>query len=185
MTATRRGRSPSLGTALLLVALAGACSKDAPPPAGRSTAGGAVPPGGATAPLAPADSSQCPEDGRWRLCSVVDRLEDAGLVPVKQDEPVRRPFFSVPGTAYKVAHGDLAVFVYEDPAALARDVAALDTVRIAPKGATAGDWPVTRPAFIRSANMVAVYSAVSETQIERVQLALAAGPPQPNPDARR
>ena len=184
MTATRRGRSPSLGTALLLVALAGACSKDAPPPAGRSTAGGAVPPGGATAPLAPADSSQCPEDGRWRLCSVVDRLEDAGLVPQKQDDPARHPFFSVPGTAFKVARGDLEVFVYPDAGAAERDVAALDTVRVAPKGET-GPWHMPRPTFIHSANLIAVYQTLSETQAERVQLALGAGPPQANPDAKR
>lgn len=137
-------------------------ASEAPTPAGSRT---------------PGDSTACPDDGRWRLCSVVDRLEDAGLVLVKQDEPARHPFFSVPGTAYKVARGDLEVFLYDDAAAVARDVGALDTVRVAPKGET-GPWR-TRPAFIRSANMIAVYMSLNEAQMERVQLALGAGPPQP------
>jgi hypothetical protein len=115
---------------------------------------------------------------------VVDRLQDAGLVPQKQDEPARHPFFSVPGTAFKVARGDLEVFVYPDAGAAERDVAALDTVRVAPKGET-GPWRTPRPTFIHSANLIAVYQTLSETQAERVQLALGAGPPQPNPDAKR
>jgi hypothetical protein len=170
--------------ALLVVA---ACGKDAPPradSAAASGAGGSATPAAAAAPLTPGDSTNCPEDGRWRLCSVVDRLQDAGLVPQKQDEPARHPFFSVPGTAYKVARGDLEVFVYPDAGAAARDVAALDTVRVAPKGET-GPWRMPRPTFIRSANLIAVYQTLSETQAERVQLALGAGPPQANPDAKR
>jgi hypothetical protein len=144
----------------------------------------AAAPAGRPAPIpAPGDSTACPEDGRWRLCSVVDRLEDAGLVPKKQEEPVKHEFFSVPGTAFKVARGDLEVFIYDDVAAVARDVAALDTVRVAPTGEL-GPWR-TRPAFIRSANLIAVYVSMSETQIERVQLALGAGPPQPKPDGAR
>ena len=176
--------APLLGLASLL--LVAACDRERGGARPDSTAAGG-PPGAAAAPLPPlaaGDSTSCPEDGRWRLCSVVDRLEDAGLVPQKQDEPVRRPFFSVPGTAFKVARGDLEVFVYEDPAALARDLAAIDTVKIAPKGETP-PWKVLRPSFIHSANLVAVFQSTSETQSERVELALGAGPPQPNPDARR
>jgi hypothetical protein len=168
---------------LVVVLLAAACGKDAPPRADSAATAASAASASAVAPPA-GDSTSCPEDGRWRLCSVVDRLEDAGLVPQQQDEPARHPFFSVPGTAYKVARGDLEVFVYPDAGAAARDVAALDTVRVAPKGET-GPWRMPRPTFIHSANLIAVYQTLSETQAERVQLALGAGPPQPNPDARR
>jgi hypothetical protein len=161
------------------------CGGEEPRPAGSDAAGGRTA-GGATpgaAAAAPGDSTACPEDGRWRLCSVVDRLEDAGLVPQPQDAPVRRPIFSVSGTAYKVARGDLEVFVYDDPRALERDVAALDTVQVAPKGQR-GDWSAP-PTFIRSANMVAVFASHNDRQIERVQLALGAGPPQPKDGGAR
>ena len=177
------------GGALALLALsllAAACGTSGSPRSDSTaaTANGAATSAAATAPFTPGDSAHCPEDGRWRDCSVVKRLRDAGLVPQKQDAPARHPFFSVAGTAYKVARGDLEVFVYPDEAALARDLAALDTVRIAPKGET-GPWHMPRPTFIHSANLLAVFQTLSETQAERVQLALAAGPPQPNPDAKR
>ena len=38
-----------------------------------------------------------------------------------------------------------------------------------------------RPTFIRSGNMVAIFLSLNDRQIERVQLALGAGPPQPKP----
>jgi hypothetical protein len=167
---------------VLALLVAAACGgRDAPERADSVASRGTATP---AAPFTPGDSTNCPEDGRWRVCSVEKRLKDAGLVPQKQDEPARHPFFSVPGTAYKVARGDLEVFVYPDDAALARDLAALDTVRVAPKGET-GPWRMPRPTFIHSANLLAVYQSLSETQNERIGLALGAGPPQPNPDARR
>ena len=171
------GRRTAAVLGALGVTLLVACGGDKDGDARRDAAAKAGAAATAAGPLTPGDSTSCPEDGRWRLCSVVDRLEDAGLVPQKQEAPARHPFFSVPGTTYKVARGDLEVFVYEDPAVLARDVAALDTVRVAPKG-TPGDWSAP-PTFIRSANMVAVFLSANERQIERVQRALGAGPPQP------
>ena len=176
----RGGGALTLLSASLLTA---ACGGSGSPRTDSAAAPGAATPAAAAAPLTPGDSANCPQDGRWRDCSVVKRLRDAGLVPQKEDEPARHPFFSVPGTAYKVARGDLEVFVYPDEGTLARDLAALDTVRVAPKGET-GPWHMPRPTFIHSANLIAVYQTLSETQAERVQLALGAGPPQPSPGAK-
>src|SRR3712207_9555846 len=49
-------------------------------------------------PISPrtAAGDDCPRTGRWELCNVRRRLEDAGLVPQPRDS-IRPPYFSVPG----------------------------------------------------------------------------------------
>lgn len=123
----------------------------------------------------------CLHDGRWRVCSLVDRLERSGLViPAPEADSARYEFLGVPGVRYKVRYGELQAFVYDDTARLARDVAALDTVHVSPKGTTRHwDAPVT---FVRSGNLAVVLLTGNEHLVERVQLAVQAGPPQPNPD---
>ena len=88
---------------------------------------------------------------------------------------MRHDFLSVPGRSYTLGRAELQVFVYPDSTGAARDAAALDTVRVEPKNAAA-TWQV-RPTFIRSANLIALLISTNERQIERVQLALTAGPP--------
>ena len=124
---------------------------------------------------------RCTHDGLWRVCSLVDRLEKAGLVPRVDSTapPEHLPFFHAPGTVVHLGLGELHTFVYDDTAALARDIAALDTTRVAPRGGTY-TWSST-PTFVRSGNLAAVLLTPNERQIERIQLALEAGPPQPNP----
>jgi hypothetical protein len=100
---------------------------------------------------------------------VVTRLE--GGTP-------RRPGFTVAPTAYTLGHSRLEVFVYPDEAALARDVAGIDTLTASPRGRPSEwDAPVI---FVRSANVVAVFVTDSPVQAERLTLAITAGPPQPN-----
>ena len=72
-----------------------------------------------------------------------------------------------------LGRAELQVFLYPDSSVVARDLAALDTVRVARPG-EAGRWQV-RPTFMRSANLVALLLSTNERQIERVQLALTAG----------
>ncbi len=118
------------------------------------------------------------------MCSLVDRLDKAGLVPRVDSTtpPERLPFFHAPGTVVHLGLGELHTFVYDDTAALARDVAAFDTARVAPRG---GRYPwSSTPTFVRSANLAAVLLTPNERQIERIQLALEAGPPQPRPAER-
>lgn len=168
---------------------AGACG------GGESAPGAAARPTAASAPVTPVTSATtggpagdtappgtCPHDGRWRRCSVAERLEQAGLAP-RPDTVARAPvpFLSAPDTAFRVALGTVRAFVYSDTARLARDLAGVDMARVAPRGGRDFDWPV-RPTFVRSANLVAVILVTNERQLERVQLALEAGPPQRNPD---
>jgi hypothetical protein len=115
---------------------------------------------------------------------VIERLEQSGLVPRLDTAgpPARAPFLTAPATRVRLGRGAVQAYIYDDTAQLARDVAALDTVRVAPRGGTF-DWEVP-PTFVRSANLVAVLLTQNEHQIERVRLALEGGPPQPDP-ARR
>ncbi len=193
--ARRRGARGAWGAAVVVAGVVG-CGRGADTPAPRSAKAGrvATPPGpeaaapgatgGGTVGGAAAGQGACPHDGRWRPCSVVERLEQSGLVPrVDTGGPAPRvPFLGVPATRVRLGRGALHAFVYDDTAQLARDVAALDTVRVAPRGETF-DWDVP-PTFVRSANLVAVLLTQNEHQIERVRLALEGGPPQPDPDRR-
>jgi hypothetical protein len=96
---------------------------------------------------------------------------------VKQGESPKRPGFTVTPVVYGVGRGRLEVFIYDDEAALERDIAKMDTVRVAPIGATA-TWE-TPPLLIRSGNLAAVFLTDSPQQAERLALALTAGAPQP------
>lgn len=133
-------------------------------------------------PTATADAgarafSPCPRTGKWALCSVEKRLERSGFVvrPVPGDSP-RRAGFSVAPAVYKLGQSRLEVFIYADEASLARDVAKLDTVTVAPRDA-ANSWGGI-PTFVRSGNLVAVFLTDNATQAERLTLALTAGAPQ-------
>jgi len=158
--------------ALVLVAVAaiGCGGRDAPRDSAATSSAGTV------SASAPTSAGKCPHSGLWSLCGVRERLDHAGLVPLPPaDSVVRRAFFATPGVRYALGPAELEVFVYPDAAAAARDVAALDTVTVAPRGQRA-DWP-SPPTFIRSANLIAILLTPNERQIERVQLALTAGPP--------
>jgi hypothetical protein len=79
--------------------------------------------------------------------------------------------------AYSLGRSHLEVFIYGDEAALARDMAKIDTVLVAPPG-VATLWEGT-PLLIRSGNLAAVFVGDNPRQAERLTLALTAGAPQP------
>lgn len=81
-------------------------------------------------------------------------------------------------TAYTLGHARLEVFIYPDEAALARDIARIDTLTVSPRGKP-NAWFAT-PTFVRSANLAAVFLTDSPVQAERLTLAITAGAPQPN-----
>ena len=139
----------------------------------------ASPPAAARAP-APGDPS-CPRTGLWQPCALVDRIVHAGLSFKPLDDSVRVPFFSVPGVQYRVAATDtMVVFFFPDSLALAKAIAPLDTVRMALPADSLSPWP-SRPSVIRSGNLLALYFAKSERQVERLRLAITAGAPAPAP----
>jgi hypothetical protein len=120
----------------------------------------------------------CLPTGLWALCSVEKRLTQSGFVVRRNDSaPPARSGFTVQPTVYTLGHSRLEVFLYPSAAAVARDVAKLDTVRIAPVGG-ANTWEGT-PTFVRSANVLAVFMTDNPQSAERVSLALTAGAPQP------
>ena len=124
--------------------------------------------------------SPCPRTGKWALCSVEKRLQQAGFVVRPADGvALRRAGFSVVPTAYTLGHARLEVFVYPDESALARDIAGIDTLTASPRGRPSV-WE-TAPTFVRSANLAAVFLTDSPVQAERLTLAITAGAPQPNP----
>jgi hypothetical protein len=125
-------------------------------------------------------SSPCPRTGKWALCSVEKRLQQAGFVVRPADGVApRRAGFSVAPSAYTLGHARLEVFVYPDESALGRDIAGIDTLTASPRG-RASVWE-TAPTFVRSANLAAVFLTDSPVQAERLTLAITAGAPQPNP----
>jgi hypothetical protein len=122
--------------------------------------------------------SACPHTGMWAICSVENRLRQSGFVAKRvEGKPPARAGFSVTPIIYTLGSSRLEVFLYPDEAALARDIAKLDTVTVAPIG-TAGSWE-TPPLLIRSGNLAAILLSQKPRQAERLSLALTAGAPQP------
>jgi hypothetical protein len=123
-------------------------------------------------------SSTCPRTGKWAPCSVEKRLRQSGFVvtPVP-GAPPRRAGFSVAPVVYRLGRARLEVFIYGDETSVARDVAKLDTVTVAPRGSV-GRWGGT-PTFVRAGNLVAVFLTDNPTHADRLTLALTAGAPQP------
>jgi hypothetical protein len=126
-----------------------------------------------------ANSSPCPRTGQWALCSLEKRLRQSGFVVTRAPgESARRPGFSVAPTAYTLGHSHLEVFLYPSEAALARDIAGVDTVTASPRGRSSS-WDMP-PTFVRSVNLAAVLLTDSPVQAERLTLAITAGAPQPD-----
>jgi hypothetical protein len=121
----------------------------------------------------------CPRTGQWALCSVERRLVQSGFVIRRvEGAPPRRAGFSVLPAVYTLGRSRLEVFLYPSEAALAADVAKIDTLSAAPRGAK-NPWPFFSPTFVRSANLAAVFLTDNPTQAERLTLAITAGAPQP------
>jgi hypothetical protein len=112
-------------------------------------------------------------NGLWTIASIEKRLDLQGMVPRRLPAPVSYPFLTVPGTAYQLGNAELQVFIYEDAAALARDVSRLDTTTVSPREAPM-QWP-RKATLITNANLAAILLGENALQIERVQRAVMAG----------
>lgn len=166
----RAGRALAFALAL---AGAGGCGGNAAKDRADSAAIAA-----AVAPAAPRRAAaDCPRDGKWRACSITKRLEDAGLVPHQLPDTTRVPFLTPAGSTWSVSQVELRIFLYDSVAQADREALALDPIRVAPRGGTHA-WG-SPAVLVHSANLIAVLLSQSDRQTERVQLALEAGPPQP------
>ena len=174
----RRATALAALAALLVAAACGGSDRGQQAGAGRPEA--PTPNGGpaiAAAPTATTDAKGCVHDGRWRPCGFVDRLERSGFVVETRPDTVRYEFLAPTGVRYSLGRGEAQAFFYEDTTALARDVAGLDTLRVAPKGTTR-HWDLPA-ALVRSGNLLVIVLSGNEHLVERVQLAVEAGAPQP------
>jgi hypothetical protein len=113
-------------------------------------------------------------EGDWKQCSIAKRLTDAGFVPIDKGA-APSGLFSVPGTTYALGPSTLHVYLFPTASALKKEMAGIDTVAVAPRGATAS-WPLP-PTLITSNNVAAVLISDNARLIERVQLAITAGLP--------
>ncbi len=77
---------------------------------------------------------------------------------------------------YTLGRARVELFVYADEASLARDLAGMDTVALAPRGSVT-PWETT-PVLVRSGNLAAVLLSQNQRQVERFSLAITAGAPQ-------
>jgi hypothetical protein len=118
----------------------------------------------------------CPATGSWHLCSVVARLDRAGLAPRQQSGQILEPPLSSTGVAVLLGKSELRIFLYADRAARERDQAKLDTAKY-----VTASRPLSmqvEPTLIVSENLLAILRSRSDHQRERVSDALTAGPPQ-------
>jgi hypothetical protein len=175
------------GSALLALAVVAACSRSSPDAADAASAtptnsageSASLPSSAASGAAAGSrPTAKCPRTGLWATCSVETRLGQAGFVVRRLTETApRRAGFSVAPVAYNLGRTRLEVFIYPSESALAADMARIDTVTAAPRGAR-NPWLMI-PTFVHSANLAAVFLTDNPTQAERLTLALTAGAPQP------
>jgi hypothetical protein len=118
----------------------------------------------------------CPPTNAWQLCSVVERLERAGLAPRQEAGRVLESPLSASGVAFRVGRSELRVFLYADRASRERDQAKLAKGKYV--GATEPLSIDVEPTLIVSENLLAILRSRNDHQRERVYDALTAGPPQ-------
>lgn len=133
-------------------------------------------PASASAPPAP---TQCPADGKWAQCSVLYRLDRAGVAP-RLDSTAKPEEKRLSGQGFVVKVGQMAsldVFLYPDSAARVADEAKLDRKEFV--NATAAQTIRRERTLIENGNLIALLTSLNERQRERVADALLAGAPQP------
>jgi hypothetical protein len=170
--------------ALVAVAAASAaCRENASEERGQSAATvvdtGAV---GATGAARASAKPLCSATGAWQVCSVVERLDRAGLAPRQGPGGVQEAPLSAPGVAILLGRSELRIFLYADRAARERDQAKLASTKY-----VAASEPLSmqaEPTLIASENLLAILRSRNDHQRERVSDALTAGPPQ-RPGTRR
>jgi len=160
---------------LALALILAACSRDKEPQTDTSIA--AVTPTAEAPTPVQRISNPCAHTGLWSECSLERRLKQSGFVVKKLDESPARPGFTINPVVYSLGASRLEVFFYADEASVNKDLVALDTIAVTPRGAQS-PWP-SAPVLIRSANLAAVLLTQNQRQAERVVLAITAGAPQP------
>lgn len=122
-------------------------------------------------------NSPCPPDGRWKECSLTERLLRAGMGVHLDSAPARDSAIARAGLLYHIGHSTLRVFLFADSVERKAAVAKLDTTGFIDYMATQVYPP--RTSMLQSANLLALLVSQSETQRQRIGDAITAGAPQP------
>jgi hypothetical protein len=162
-----------LGIRMTAFVVAAACSKAEPPP--RADTQTAAPAPVAAAPGDPA----CPQTGLWAECSVLYRLERAGLAP-RIDSTAGPQAKTLTGRVLMLRIGlsaQLELHLYAD--SMARVAASKTLDRSSYVSGTTPQTVKREKTLIESANVIGLLTSINAHQRERVSDALIAGPPQP------
>ncbi len=161
---------------LVLAGLAALVACDKPAKESRSPETHAASP--APSGLGPGDP-RCPATGFWAECSVLYRLERAGLAP-HVDSTGTADEKGLSGRRLLVKFGAtsrLEVFLYPDSTARIADATHLDRSTLV--GATGQQTIRRERTLIENANLIGLLSSINDRLRERVSDALTAGAPQP------
>lgn len=131
--------------------------------------------------VASAPLPMCAATGHWESCTVFDRLTRAGLAPQRADS-IRMPFLRVAGETWRLGSATIHIFRYRDSVTRHADFMALDSTRARPTTDTGTTWSGT-PTTLVNDNLLAILLSDNAEQVERVTLALTAGPPPKAPSA--
>jgi hypothetical protein len=165
--------------AVLAIAIAGCSGASA-----KSDSASARRNGDSTQPasvLSAAPGPACPATGLWARCSVLYRLERAGLAPhLDSTAKVDEKSIGAGAESFVVKIGvqaRLEVFLYPDSVARISDAQKLDRTQFV--NATAEQTIKRERTLIENANLVGLLTSINSHQRERVSDALTAGAPQP------
>lgn len=148
------------------------CEKSKTPPVSSAS----VPPA-PTVAAGPADS-KCPATGQWAECSVLYRLERAGLAPHADSTatPAEKALTGRPLLLKIGLTASLELYFYPDSTARVADAKKLDRTQFVVPGA---QQTIKRErTLIENANLIGLLTSINDHQRERVADALTAGPPQ-------
>lgn len=106
---------------------------------------------------------------QWTVAEALARLRAAGMQPAIRGE-IRQPFLAVPGAVIRLESAEIQVYLYGDAGAAGRDVARLDTSRVAPPEMMI-TW-IAPPSLIWHNNLLAIVLTRDAGLRARIRLAL-------------
>jgi hypothetical protein len=154
-------------------ALSASCSESKAPAASKASS----PP---QAVATGAGDSKCPATGQWAECSVLYRLERAGLAPHADSAatPAEKELTGRPLLLKIGLTASLELYLYPDSTARVADAKKLDRTQLVMPGAS---QTIKRErTLIENGNLIGLLTSINDHQRERVSDALLAGPPQPS-----